>query len=270
MMANALYLVLLNVDKIGVWTLMDKEELGIYAVQSHITNFIMLAPGAVAIVLFPSIMECLGRTNRPHAIETYLTRPTLLMGYLACPMLGLLYFCLHLPINWLLPKYVQAVAPGQILILASFFLIISRVPATILISMNRQKSLMLISMLAIGIAALGNYFFIQTGIGLVGAAIGSAVGFGFYAGMVVFHSFRELKIESRRFLAFQLKIFTPFLMSVAAILLIDNIFPATGVDLLTDLSQTGIKVLVFLAPSGVGLLFMYKYLKTIQPELFKM
>ena len=96
MASGALFILLLNVDKIIIWIFMQRQDLGIYAIQSYITNFIMLAPGAVAMVLFPSMMEQIGKSNSYDSIENYLTHPTLDFGLLRLPGSGGLVFFIAL------------------------------------------------------------------------------------------------------------------------------------------------------------------------------
>ncbi|MDZ7580395.1 MAG: oligosaccharide flippase family protein [Deltaproteobacteria bacterium] len=55
MAANALFILLLNVDKILIWGLMSSRDLGVYAIQSYLTNFIILAPGSNGYGAFSSV-----------------------------------------------------------------------------------------------------------------------------------------------------------------------------------------------------------------------
>jgi len=139
MMSGALLILLWNVDKLTIWILMSKESLGIYTLQFYIASAMMMVPESVSRILYPMLMENFGKNKSLAELARYLVQPNLAISYLACPLIGILFLTLHLPIKWLLPKYILAIRPGEILILAVFFMMIARMPATILVSLNKQK-----------------------------------------------------------------------------------------------------------------------------------
>jgi O-antigen/teichoic acid export membrane protein len=102
MATGGLAIFLFNIDKLAIWLLMGKENLGIYALQSHFTKTVLILPAVVAAVVYPRIMESYGKEQTIEGLKRYLTRPTLIMGYLGCPVLGILCLTIHLPIQWLL------------------------------------------------------------------------------------------------------------------------------------------------------------------------
>ena len=250
MASGALFILLLNVDKIIIWIFMQRQDLGIYAIQSYITNFIMLAPGAVAMVLFPSMMEQIGKSNSYESIENYLTHPTLILAYYACPVLAALFFLLPLPIQWLLPHYAPAIQPGQILIIASFFVIVSRMPIAILVSLNKQNRLMLISLAAVLFTAAADWLFLKSGYGISGVAAGSALGFTLYASATISFAFRYLGLSTKKLFTFLLTLIAPFLMMIAGIVVLDRIFPSSSTTWYADTTHAVIRVVMFLILSG--------------------
>jgi O-antigen/teichoic acid export membrane protein len=254
MAANALFILLLNMDKILIWLFMQSRDLGIYAIQSYLTNFIILAPGSVAMVLFPSVMERLGETKRPESISGFLTKPTLLLAHLACPALGVMYFGLHLPIRWLAPEYVSAILPGQILILASFFVVVARMPAAILVSLRKQNWLMSASLLSVALSGWAGYLAIQAGKGLAGVAGCSALGFFFYSGLITLMACRQIKLPFKSIMNFLLGTAVPPLAALLSLALLERLIPSNPADWLSDSVQTVFKCLLFLIPTGAVLL----------------
>lgn len=254
MAANALLILLLNIDKVLIWWLLPSKDLGIYSIQSHLTNFILLAPGSMAIVLFPTVMEKLGETKNPESISAYLTQPTLLLAHLACPVLGVMYFALHLPIRWLAPEYMAAIWPGQILILASFFVIVSRMPAAILVSLNKQNLLMMISFLSVAFTSVTSYFAIDFGKGIAGVAGCSAFGFFIYTFLITLLACREINLSTEKITKLFIKVTFPLLVTLLFIGVIDSYIPQNYSDWLFDVIQTTFKCLIFLIPIGCILL----------------
>ena len=255
MASGALFILLLNVDKIIIWIFMQRQDLGVYAIQSYITNFIMLAPGAVAMVLFPSMMEQVGKSDSYESIENYLTHPTLVLAYYACPVLAVLFFLLPLPIQWLLPQYAAAVQPGRILILASFFVIVSRMPIAVMVSLNKQNRLMLISLVAVLFTAAADWVLIKSGYGISGVAAGSALGFTLYAWATISFAFRYLRLSTKKLLTFLLTLIAPFLIMIAGIVVLDRMFPSNSTTWYADMTHAAVRIVMFLIPSGF-LLFL--------------
>jgi len=257
MAANALLIFLLNIDKLIIWWLLPSKDLGIYSIQSHVTNFILLAPGSIALLLFPTVMEKLGETKKPESISVYLTQPTLLLAYMACPVLGVMYFALHLPIRWLVPDYLAAIRPGQILILASFFVIVGRMPAAILVSLKKQNLLMTISFLPVVATSVTSYFAIDSGKGIVGVAGCSALGFFIYSFLVTLLACHEINLSTKKITRLFIKIAVPLLVTLLSIGMIDNYIPSNYSDWPSDAIQTTYKCLLLLIPTG-GILLIYR------------
>lgn len=250
MMSGALLILLWNVDKLIIWLLMSKEDLGIYAVQSYISNMVMLVPGAVSMVLYPRLMESFGKNQTPSKLERYLTQPTLIMSYLACPLIGILFMTLHLPIKWLLPKYLLAIVPGQILILAFFFMIIARMPATMLVSLNKQNLLLLLTGVSILIGAAADYILIRTGKGIIGVASGTFLSFVVYSVLTTAASLRAIKIPMKRSFFFLSLTVSPYAVVLFLLVVIFRLIPENHTGWGSDIIFTSIRCVMVTLPMG--------------------
>jgi O-antigen/teichoic acid export membrane protein len=269
MASGALFILLLNVDKLVIWIFLQREDLGIYAVQSYIVNVVILAPGTISMVLFPTVMEHLGRTDSLSQIEQLLKKLTLILGYLACPLLGVLYFLLHLPIKWLLPKYTLAIAPGQILVLATFFIVISRMPATILVSMNKQNLLFIISIFSVLGGVIIDYFLIQTGMGIVGVAFGTACSFFIYAMLTVLSSIWTLRISFNRAIIFLINLVAPYFCILVSVFITISLIPEKSDNWISDLIQSNVRCLVFLLPVCTLTIFVNQKMNFFNRKAFE-
>jgi O-antigen/teichoic acid export membrane protein len=170
-----------------------------------------------------------------------------------------------LPIQWLLPQYAPAIQPGQILILGSFFVIVARMPIAIMVSLNRQNRLMLISLAAVLATATVDWLLLKSGFGISGVAAGSALGFMLYAAATIFFTFRYLRLSTKKLLKFLLTLIAPFLVMVAGIVVLDRVFPSDSTTWHADMTHAVIRVVIFLIPSGF-LLFLcshrFRFLNT--------
>jgi O-antigen/teichoic acid export membrane protein len=260
MLSQALYILLLNVDKLIIWISMQKEDLGIYSIQSYIINIIILFPTVVSMVLYPNLMENLGKNQHANNLQDYLTKTTQILAYVVAPLLGVLFIIIHLPIQWLLPQYVSAVVPSQILISSSFFLVISRMSAVILISVNRKTLLITMTLLAILCGISVDWALIAAGKGIVGVAVGTSISFILYAILTIIASLRCIKVTLKDSIAFALKLFTPYAIVGMLIALTLFLVPPVQDQLISDLINTGLKTVVLILLIGFSYyLVSHKY-----------
>jgi len=251
MVSEALLILLFNTDKLVIWFLLSKEDLGIYAIQSYLTSIIMLVPSTVSLVLYPSLMETFGTTQTPSKLEKYITQPTLVMSYLACPLLGIMFLVLHLPIKWLLPKFMLAIVPGQILIISFFFMVIARMPGTLLISLNKQNLLLLLTGISVFVGIVADYILIKNGIGIVGVAIGTSLSFVVYSSLTTFSSIRTLKLSVRKSILFLGKLLAPYASILLLLFIVLQMFPESDVGFVSDFVYTTIRCFLIILPMGI-------------------
>jgi len=254
MASGGLATLLWNVDKIAIWGLLPRESLGVYALPSYLVISLTLFPEAVAAVLYPRLMEQLGGTSDGETAARYLVRPTLLIAYLCAPLLGALFLGLHVPVRWLLPKYVEGIVPGQILIGFLFFMAIARIPQIVLVSLNRQRLLLTLT----GIAVLGTCAavvpLLLAGHGLVGAASGMAGGYVLYSVLLLAAALRLARLSRRDLRSFLGELLLAYAATAVAVALVGKVSPAAPSSFAADLVATTLQCLG-VAAVGAGLLW---------------
>ena len=176
MLSNLAKLLLWTMDKLFIWMFMGNAALGIYAVQSTVTNFMMLLPGGITEVLYPQILARLGQKDAAAKARAFLNDGSDMLMRVMVPILAIAFLTLHLPIRWLLPDYIDAIQPGLIMILAAFFPVAGRVPGMILTALGGQVAMLIRTTMAIVFAAFALGTAILLDGGLVGVAIGMAIG----------------------------------------------------------------------------------------------
>ncbi len=219
---------LYNVDQILIWLLLSQADLGLYSIQANIITIVLLVPTVVSAVLYPRIMEAFGESDNPRKLAPYLIQPTLMMGWMACLLLGLIFILLHLPVKWLLPAYVASITPGRVLLLASFFRVIANMSMISLISLRQEQRLMRISLAAITVCAIVDGLMIAKGYGLAGVAVGTVIGFGFYAYVAIASAARLVGLTARRAALFMALTLAPFLLMSTLLGTIYGLIPEQG------------------------------------------
>jgi O-antigen/teichoic acid export membrane protein len=248
MAAGALLLLLWNVDKLAVWALLSRESLGIYALGSYLVAPVMLVPEAVSVVLYPRLVARFARDRREDEVRRYLTTPTLLLAYLASPALVALFLALPLPFAWWLPGYAAAVAPARVLVAALFVMVLARMPNIMLVSLNRQRTLLLITATSSAISAAAVVTLIRGGAGLIGAALGAATGFLVYSAWTMTAALRTLRVPAREAVSFLSMTLLPYVVTAAGVGLVLLLVPERSAPPATELARTVLRCLLALLP----------------------
>lgn len=227
LVAELLLTLVQNVDKVLVVYMLGSHALGLYAIPAYVVHAALLLPQAVATVLYPRLMSTLGRTPSPESAWPYLERATIMLACVSCPALAFVSLILHLPIEWWLPDYVGAIAPGRALIIVAFLPIVAALPATILISLGAQKKLIAIRALAVVVSIACITVAIRSDGELVTVALATAPGFALLALATIFSALKKSGLSLRRRVQVLLAVFAPY----AALLLLYRSFgPASGAE----------------------------------------
>lgn len=250
MASGALLILLWNVDKLAIWWLMPRADLGIYALVAYLLSSILMLPEAVAVVMYPRFVERVARAKSRSALEQHLMRPTLIVGYLTCPILGALFLSLHWLLRWLLPDYLPALAPGRILIAFAFLMAVARVPSVMLVALNRQKMLMALTLMSVCVGAVAVIGLIWMGLGLVGAAWGAAASFFVYFALTIATCFKALQAPPGRLASFLSALVLPYVVQTAAVAAVLVALPTAADGFGADLTRTALKVVLALAVGG--------------------
>jgi O-antigen/teichoic acid export membrane protein len=227
MLSNLAKMLLWTMDKLFIWMFMGNAALGIYAVQSTVTNFMMLLPGGMTEVLYPQILARLGQKDAATKARAFLNDGSDMLMRVMVPILAIAFLTLHLPIRWLLPDYIDAIQPGLIMILAAFFPVAGRVPGMILTALGGQVAMLIRTTMAIIFAAFALGTAILLDGGLVGVAIGMAIGLfcRFLLVTISAMSFAKAEQQDRRsFLGHAIKNFSllVFVVSVVTLAIPDS------------------------------------------------
>lgn len=264
MTSGALVLLLCNMDKLAIWWLLTREDLGIYSLQSYLLLSVLLLPESISAVLYPRLMERAARAGETGHLVEYLTRPSLIMGHFLCPALGVLFLSFHLPVRWLLPEYTPAIAPAMVLIAALYPLALSRVPFTILVALGRQRRLLALTGFSIVLGGASIWTLLVTGCGLVGAAAGAALSFAIYGALCLGAAMVALRVRGRQAASFLGQLTLPFLAAGAGVIVALVLVPSSPGSMLGDLASTILRCLVMLVPAGALTFWAHRNLRLFE------
>ena len=251
MAGQALGLLLWNTDKLLLWWLASTQALGIYAIQASFSSIVLLMPNAIAAVLHPHLRREIGRRSDASVVQPYLTVGSELLALVAAPVVCAAFLALHLPIHWWLTEYTDAVPPGRILMLAAYFSMVGAVPATVLISLSRQRQLCVIRVIALVAGSLTGIIAITTGFGLVGLACATSLGLVSSYFMTQGATLSAARIGRQMALKHGISCITPLGLGLAGIAVGHLVFPDVPITLREDILITVQRIgllLLFTAP----------------------
>lgn len=246
MMIYVSFYLMNNIDKIFVFAFLGSTLTGYYGLASFISAIVNYIPATITTVLFPRMMQKLGRTKSRKAIEEYFSKPIFIISLLMPVILGIFYILIDLPIIYLLPKYIPAIDAIRVLILTLFFPSILFIPINILIAFNKQKMYMIISFFLILFQAALQYHGIKLGYGITGVA--AATGISFFAASLLSNMMvmRLFKRSAADMAMHSLKTYLPFVYSIFGLYISYILTAGISGILLKGLSSTLIFIILMM------------------------
>jgi len=210
-----------TVDNFLVLKLFDVEQLGLYSIALMANSIVFSVTNSIANVLYPSMQEAFGKSGTLDSLRSYTIRPTLIIGALLPIMIGMLYFLVPMIVHWLIPKFIPGILSFKIIVLSTYFFAMVNMLTGYLISIGKQKSLILINasmlILIVGLSGFFNFF----SWGLAGIAL--ATGIGYFVCFVVVSIFvLRTWADWNQTIVFLKDTSLPFFYSLALILIIEN------------------------------------------------
>lgn len=234
----------ISIDKIMIIKFMDKLQLGYYSFAAIVAGIVGFIPQSISHITFPYLVERYGEKEDKAHIKNYLFQPTLILSYLIPIVIGLVFITAPVAIYYVLPKYLPGIIPFKILICAAFFMSITLPASNFLITINKERKIILFQAISIILAIILNYIFIINGYGINGVAIATAISYLFYTLGIIIYSFNNYIHGFIDYLKFFTKTYIPFIY-ITIILALSNFIPITG-NLPRDILLTILKLAIFM------------------------
>jgi O-antigen/teichoic acid export membrane protein len=260
----------MNMDKFSIIKYFGKAELGYYSIASMLANYLYLLPNLIYAVLFPRFYESFGRAGDIKKLRHYLESPTLIISYFISGITA--YMTLFLPflMKYILPSYTPGIACAKILLFGMFFVSLQGMSSYILVVMNRQRLMILLSLFGISLAAFFNHIFVNVlGWNIEGVATAMAATYFIYTTVFISNAFKYHSSKPSDLLAFLAKIYAPFIWLIAVTAVLGLASPCSGASLKSDLLTLSAKGAI-LALSYIPMLYYLNKTTGIMNKIFKM
>lgn len=234
-----------TVDNFLVLRILDIEQLGLYTIALMGGGIIYSATNSISNVLYPRMQEAYGKSGTSDTMRSYVIRPSLIMAVVLPAMIGILYFLIPMVVNWLIPKFELGIFPFKVIVLSTYFFAMVNMLTGYLISIGKQKILVLINMavliLIVGIAAMLD----SHNLGLGGIAL--ATGSGYFACFLVVSIFvLRHWADWNQTLIFLKDTTLSFFFSLALILIIENYWHSSPIGNAGRLFDSLLQLFIFL------------------------
>lgn len=214
-----------SIDRLFIAVNLDADQLGFYALGIMISGILSIIPGSIASVLYTNMLEKFSVSKNPKDVAGLLIGPMRLIWALMTTLICVIIIVLPLLINLLIPKYSASIPIVEMLTLGSFFMSSSLLPGQFLISINKQKYIIIIQLFICAIVLLIDIILTNFGFGLKGIAFGTIIGYIIYGigytSIALFNIFDGFK-EVLKYIFYQL---LPITTSLFVFMILNYIWP---------------------------------------------
>ena len=185
-------MLLMSVDKIIIARLLGFEQLGFYTIASMIIMLLYTLPKSFGIVIFPRMQEDYARGGSAGRIESYLTKPTVLIGSVMPIVIAFAYLAVPVLVHYLLPRYLPGITAFKILMGGMFFLCAAYPSNIFMVTVNKQAHLAAILFGVVVAAALTSCLFLRKGLGLEGVAFAMSLSYAVYFWAITYYCLKKI------------------------------------------------------------------------------
>lgn len=259
MVVGLLLTLMRSADRIVILAMLSEEALGYFSVATIATGIIVMVPSAIRQITLPPMMEKLGRTNDIFRIKNYLIDPTVLIACFLPFLLAVIFFSIHLPVQYFLTKYYPSITVVKILTLGSYFAALTMMPLSLCYALNKQMRLVYLIVPAVVFNFILNYSFVRMGWGINGVAVGSSISYFLAVNMLFYYTLSLFQERKMQLLKFMLLLCVPFIYSAIIIYILERFIPTISGHIWIDMFYSIMKILIFSVSYSVIFIFFRKH-----------
>lgn len=256
MLITLAFVLFKNVDKLIILGMLTPEDLGQFAVATILSGLVFQSIVDLArVVFFPRLVERVGARTATAEIRGLVVDATVLVAHLVPFLVGAIYIGVHVPLRHLAPDYLPAIDVAKILVLGQCFLAVASIPLLSCVALNRQVTMVVITLLAVALNVAANYALVSGGWGINGVAAGTALSYFVLGTAATTYACRELGDDWRSVLRFHGLLLVPIAYACGWLLALDRWFPTPAtIGPGADLWQTAVRFTIFSVCYGLVLL----------------
>lgn len=203
------YTVQTTVDRLVSISMLGERATGYYGIGMSIATAYLILPDAVNQVLYPRINRRRGETTKTADLVPLVMGPALILSTIL-PLVTCV-FILAMPIVFtvIVPQYLPGLVTAQMLVVGALFSGLTRGGTNLLISIDRQKILLVFILGCICINLFGNIGFVKIGWNIEGIAVSTAISSGCLAVMVWSATFKSMGFSVKKIILSDIEFLIP-------------------------------------------------------------
>jgi O-antigen/teichoic acid export membrane protein len=258
---NLVGYLMISIDRVVVFNLMPKSDMGYYTLAAVITSFVFSVPMNVGQVLGPQVFG-VPRDGDRTGFRTYLLKPTVLMTIFSSLLGGAAILLLIPFIRYALPDYWTSMQLVPPMFVAFTVLNGTHGSGLILIALHRFRALTIANGLTAAFIGLTSWLVITQGFGLMWVAIAAAGGITGYALFLQLAAWRVLRLPAAAAFSAVIYLFLPPALMATALfiaffgsnLVLAPITPSP-VTVGWDLLYLGLRLFIYAFTAGILLYY---------------
>lgn len=156
------------------------HDVGLYSMAMMVNSYVYSLPMMFAHVWYPNLQHEFGARGSAEAVKNYLLTPMLILSAIVPLLCGLAIFFIPWLAEIFLPKFTAGIPAMKIYLFGTFFLLLAQFSSNFLVTLDRYWVQFPILAISLGLNYGTTVFFLHSGWGIAGAALGSSVSFFFY------------------------------------------------------------------------------------------
>ncbi|MFH1277918.1 MAG: oligosaccharide flippase family protein [Candidatus Eisenbacteria bacterium] len=247
---------LAQADKVVIIAALSRTELGYYGIAAVVAGLLRYVTSSASFTLFPKFISRFGETGKIESLARTLREPTFAFSIFIPVFLGLVYLWIHIPVKWVLPKFIPGVTAMRILVCGTVFFSLASLPSYFLISVNRTLVVVTAGYVIVALELGLNFLLVHLGLGIRGVALGAAVCQFLYGTVLLGCALRLVPEGERSVIRSVFGTYVPTLWVAAVIALLFRFLPLRETTLGADIGMglvRGAILLVATAPLWVHL-----------------
>ncbi|MFA5147267.1 MAG: oligosaccharide flippase family protein [Candidatus Omnitrophota bacterium] len=239
------FMTLTNIDRIMILRLLDTEKLGLYTIGLMVNVYIVQLPNLVYAVIFPRFYQAYGERQNIFEIKDLFVKPTLVFAYLFPVLIGGVILILPLLVHYILPAYAPGLFPAYLLLLGSFFLALVNMPGYLLVVLDKQFRMVMISGACVALSIFFIYIAVRRfNLGLAGVAIGASLAYLSYTSALISYAFTHYTKKVSEHVRFLAELYMPLVWVIAMLFIVrafrTDVSGRIGADLISMFGKSAV------------------------------
>ena len=207
---------LYTIDKLLVLKILGRHAFGMYSFAGVVVSLLLVVVGNIDYVLYPSLGEEFGK-EMSGKLRAYVVLSSTAFAHLCAPCIAVGALILPWILLTFFPEYLESLLPMALLMVGSYFLVFTSIPASSLIVMNRYVGYGLFSVGAVLLNAAFTLLFLRVVGEIWGAALGAALSYAGFGIARYLYALIRLKMSLRESLLELAKNVVPLLFNSAVV-----------------------------------------------------